>query len=65
MIRMCDNCSNVDLEQLKAVAKGVEIEVGCMGQCGMHMDEASVLIDDELFVAEDETALLKVVQSKI
>lgn len=63
MIRICDNCSNVNVEAIIEIVGEANVEVGCMSQCGQNMDAASILVDEELHIADDEQGIIELVKS--
>lgn len=62
MIRVCEHCSNVNIQTVIDLVGEANVEVGCMAQCGQHSDETCVLIDDEVFTAPDEAQMVTVIQ---
>lgn len=56
MVNICPNCSNVDIEKLEAIVGEDNIELGCIGQCGL---EFVAMVDDELIEASSEEELLE------
>lgn len=65
MIRVCEHCSNVNIQTVIDLVGEANVEVGCMAQCGQHADETCVLIDEEVFTAPDESAMVQVIKSNV
>ena len=59
MIRVCSNCSNVDIEILIEKVGTSQVEVGCLGECGQHSDSVFGYVDDAFVIEETEEAFLK------
>ncbi|HBF3439297.1 TPA: DUF1450 domain-containing protein, partial [Clostridioides difficile] len=54
MIRVCPNCSNVDVNKLKTLVGEENVKTGCIGQCRAFKKEAVGIIDNELEIKETE-----------
>ncbi|MCO8921720.1 DUF1450 domain-containing protein [Clostridioides difficile] len=54
MIRVCLNCSNVDVNKLKTLVGEENVKTGCIGQCRAFKKEAVGIIDNELEIKETE-----------
>lgn len=65
MIRVCEHCSNVNIQTVIDLVGESNVEVGCMAQCGQHSDETCVLIDEEVFTAATEDELMDVIKKNI
>ncbi len=59
MIRVCSNCSNVDIEILTDKVGDSQVEVGCLGECGQHSDSVFGYVDDEFVIEASEEAFIK------
>ena len=55
MIKVCEHCSNVDVNELVLEVGSETVEVGCIGKCGAYSDKAYGFINDELVVEENST----------
>lgn len=53
MIRVCPNCTDVDIEKLEELVPG-NLEVECIGECGQHEGKFFGYINDELVIKETE-----------
>ncbi|GMB00281.1 hypothetical protein [Pelosinus sp. IPA-1] len=53
MIRVCPNCTDVDIDKLEELVPG-NLEVECIGECGQHEGKFFGYINDELVVKETE-----------
>ena len=56
MVKVCERCSNVDINELTRVVGTEKIEVGCIGNCAAYKDQAYGIINDELVVEENSQA---------
>ncbi|CUH95822.1 hypothetical protein P22_1902 [Propionispora sp. 2/2-37] len=63
MIRVCPNCSNVDLEKLHAFLPENELTEECIGECGQHEDKSFGYIDEELVIKETEEEFINAVKA--
>jgi len=62
MIRVCPNCSNVDVDELERLSSD-DVEVECIGECGQHENHSFVYINDELVIRDSEQELFAEVKS--
>ncbi|AIF51085.1 hypothetical protein [Pelosinus sp. UFO1] len=53
MIRVCPNCTDVDIDKLEELVPG-NLEVECIGECGQHEGKFFGYINDELVIKETE-----------
>lgn len=53
MIRVCPNCTDVDIDKLEELVPG-NVEVECIGECGQHEGKFFGYINDELVIKETE-----------
>lgn len=63
MIRVCPNCSNVDVGKLQALLPENELSEECLGECGQHEDKSFGYIDEELVIKETEEEFIKAVKA--
>ncbi len=56
MIRVCENCSNIDVDALIKVVGEDKVEVGCIGHCAEFDSETFGYINDEFIVEENQEA---------
>jgi uncharacterized protein YuzB (UPF0349 family) len=65
MIRVCSNCSNVDVDLLTEVFGEDKVEVNCLGQCGMNPDESFGYVNEEFIIVDSEEAFIKAVKENL
>lgn len=63
MVRVCPNCSNVNVDELEELIPG-NLEVECIGECGQHEGKFFGYIDDELVIEDTEEEFFEAVKSK-
>ena len=59
MIKVCEHCSNIDVDQLKKAVGEENVKVGCFGNCGAYKTEAYGYVNDELFVEDNQEDWIK------
>lgn len=59
MIKVCEHCSNIDIEQLKEAVGEDKIQVGCFGNCAAYKTEAYGYVDEELVVEKNTEEWIK------
>jgi uncharacterized protein YuzB (UPF0349 family) len=59
MIRVCEHCSNVNVELLKEAAGEKNVKVGCIEKCAAYADDAYGYIDDEIIVEKSSENFIK------
>lgn len=52
MIKVCEHCSNVDVNELKKRFGEDEVQVGCIENCAAYKTEAYGYVGEELVVAD-------------
>lgn len=62
MVRVCPNCSNVDIDELTELLDG-DIEVACIGECGQHEGKSFGYINDELVIKDTEQEFFEAAKS--
>ena len=62
MVRVCPNCSNVDVDKLEELVPG-NLEVECIGECGQHEGQSFGYINDELVIKESEQEFFAAVKA--
>ena len=65
MVRICECCSNVNVEHLKSVVPSDQLEVTCIGECSAYEDKSYGFIGDDLVVSNTEQDFLEVVKSRL
>lgn len=50
MIKVCEYCSNIDIEELKETVGDKNIVIGCIENCAAYKEKAYAIINDELVV---------------
>ncbi|HAE43326.1 MAG TPA: DUF1450 domain-containing protein [Clostridiales bacterium] len=65
MVRICECCSNINVENLKSVVPSDQLEVACIGECSAYDDKSYGFIDDDLVVSETELDFIEVVKSRL
>jgi len=55
MIRVCEHCSNVDIEELKSQIGEDKLQFGCIENCAAYKTEAYGYVNDELIVEKNST----------
>lgn len=63
MIRVCEACSNVDIDKLGEIVPKDQLEVECIGECGQHEGKSFGYINDELVIKESEEEFLAAVKA--
>ncbi|WP_378956969.1 hypothetical protein [Pelosinus sp. sgz500959] len=63
MVRVCPNCSNVNVNELEKLIPG-NLEVECIGECGQHEGKFFGYINDELIIKDTEQEFFESVKSK-
>jgi uncharacterized protein YuzB (UPF0349 family) len=53
MVRVCPNCTDVDIDKLEKLVSG-NLEVECIGECGQHEGKFFGYINDALVVKDTE-----------
>ncbi len=64
MVRVCSNCTAIDIDQLEKLIQG-ELEVECIGECGQHEGKFFGYIDDELVITDTEEEFFEEVKVHI
>ncbi|MDF2633872.1 MAG: hypothetical protein K0R78_746 [Pelosinus sp.] len=64
MVRVCSNCTAIDIDQLEKLIPG-ELEVECIGECGQHEGKFFGYIDDELVITDTEEEFFEEVKVHI
>jgi len=59
MIKVCEHCSNINIELLKNEVGEDKVEVGCIENCAAYETEAFGFINDELIVEKDSDDWIK------
>lgn len=59
MIKVCEHCSNINIEQLQEAVGEIIVQVGCMENCGCYKTEAYGYVNDELVVAATSDEWIK------
>lgn len=59
MIRVCEHCSNINIEQLKEAVGEEQIQVGCIEDCAAYKTEAYGYVNDELIVEANTEEWIK------
>jgi uncharacterized protein YuzB (UPF0349 family) len=59
MIKVCEHCSNINIEQLKETVGEDKVQVGCFGNCAAYETEAYGYVNDELIVASNTEDWIK------
>ncbi len=59
MIKVCEHCSNINIELLKNEVGEDKVEVGCIENCAAYKTEAYGFINDELIVEKDSDDWIK------
>jgi len=62
MIRVCSVCSNVDIDKLRDVVFEEDIEVGCIGECGLHDGKIFGYIDNELIIKDNHEEFIEAIR---
>lgn len=55
MIKVCEHCSNVDVEALIQAVGEESVKIGCLEACAKYDTEAYGFIDDELVVEHNSS----------
>jgi len=63
MVRVCPDCSNVDLDKLGKLVPADNLEVECIGECGQHGGQSFGCINDELVITDTEQEFFESVKS--
>ena len=64
MIKVCPNCSNIDVSKLKNLAGEGNVKTGCIGACRSFKTEAVGKIDGELVIKQSEKELFDLYLNK-
>lgn len=59
MIKVCEHCSNINIEQLKEVVGEERVQVGCIENCAAYKTEAYGYVNDELIVEANTEEWIK------
>lgn len=59
MIRICEHCSNINLDQLKEAVGEKNIQVGCIENCAAYETKAYGFINNELVVEQSSEEWIK------
>lgn len=62
MIKVCSTCSGMSVEDLKKALNGVEVEDGCIYECG---SEFAGYVSEELITADSEEDFVKQAQEQL
>lgn len=54
MIKICDCCSNINLERLKTLIPSDKLEIGCLDICESYEDKCFGAIDGEIVYTKTE-----------
>lgn len=61
MIKVCEHCSNINIDVLKEAVGEDQVQVTCIENCAAYKTEAYGYVNDELIVAENTEAFIKTV----
>lgn len=62
MIRICPNCSHVEIEKIKCIVGDSNVDVGCIGECGT---EFKAYVKDELIEANSAEELIETIKTMV
>ncbi|WP_026887620.1 hypothetical protein [Clostridium beijerinckii] len=62
MIKVCPNCSGVDVELLKNNVLEENLYLGCIGLCGQNKGKSFGYINDELVIKDSAEEFLEAVK---
>ncbi|MFT8316374.1 MAG: DUF1450 domain-containing protein [Clostridium sp.] len=62
MIKVCPNCSGVDVEQLKDSVLEENLYLGCIGLCGQNKGKSFGYINDELVIKDSSAEFIEAVK---
>ncbi|MBO1264443.1 DUF1450 domain-containing protein [Proteiniclasticum sp. SCR006] len=65
MIKVCEHCSNINIEQLKKAVGEDIVQVGCIDKCAAYETEAYGYVDEELVVENNTEEWIKKVSNNI
>lgn len=65
MIKVCADCSNINIEQLMESVGEVKVEIGCVGDCAAYETEAYGLVNGELVVEASSDEWIKKISNMI
>lgn len=65
MIRVCSNCSNVDVDVLVETFSEDLVEVNCLGQCGMNPDESFGYVNEEFIIVDTEEEFIQAAKEQL
>ena len=64
MIKVCPECSMVDMDALKSAFGEDQLEFGCVEQCQGFDGKSFGLLNGELVIAENTAAFIEAVKTK-
>ncbi|GFZ30786.1 hypothetical protein CSC2_13120 [Clostridium zeae] len=62
MIKVCPNCSGVDVEELKKSVGEENLYLGCIGLCGQNTGKSFGYINDQLVIKDSSEEFIEAVK---
>lgn len=59
MIKVCPNCSGINVEELKASTSEENLYLGCIGLCGQNKGKSFGYINDELVIKDSSREFIE------
>lgn len=63
MVRVCDACSGVNVDELKKVVAKDDLDVGCIALCGEYSGKSFGFINDELVIKNSSEEFIAAVKA--
>lgn len=59
MIKVCPNCSGINVEELKTSISEENLYLGCIGLCGQNKGKSFGYINDELVIKDSSREFIE------
>jgi len=65
MIKVCPSCSNIDVDVLEKKYGTENVDVSCIGECGMNENQSFGYVFEKWVIQDNEESFLSEVQSRV